>query len=150
MSDQIVGISVLQPIWIDGVYRLWFKAVKSSGEDNQGWIFIKDAASQGLPDRVPDYGDDSCNAIWKFARFGKRLDCHPSVNWISWGFHNDYSWSTDYIELSASEKSMSKAGPEPPRIHRGSAIHFDLNHTVGIDQAKLIEELKAQGAIQIG
>ena len=146
MSDVIIGISVLQPIWITGIYRLWFDGQKSDGTKSQGWIFIRDAKTQGLPDKVPDY-PDGCNTIWKFTRNGSRLDCTPSVNWISWGFHNAGNWSTEYVEMKFAERAESKAGPEPTRVERGSSIHFDLNRIVGLNIQEMIAELRQEGTL---
>jgi hypothetical protein len=141
---------VLQPTWVPGIYRLWFRAVKGDGTRNQGWIFIRDKSNTGLPATMPDY-PPGCNQIWKFTRRGNRLDCAPSVNWVSWGFHNAGNWSTEYVEMPVAERSMSKAGddegPEPPRIHFGSAVHSDINNSDQESSQRLIKELKQKGIL---
>lgn len=149
VSDAIIGVSILQPIWVPGIYRLWFTAQKGSGEKNQGWVFIKDKASVGLPDRMPNY-PDCHDFIWKFTRNGLTvLDCTPSVNWTSWGFHNSGSWSTVYYEMTLAEKAESKAGPEPTRYERGSAVHYDVNNTSDPTSAgRLVLELIQAGILK--
>lgn len=107
---------------------------------------MKEATSVGLPDKI-DY-PDGCSPIWKFTRNGGKLDCTPSVNWISWGFHNAGAWSTDFVEMTEAEKSESAAGPEPTRYERGSAVHYDLNRTTGLDQSAMVTELRQQGVLR--
>jgi hypothetical protein len=143
MSDTIIGISVLQPIWIPGIYHLWFQARKADGTEAQGSIFIRDAAAVGLPDKMPDWPETS-NTIWKFTRNGHRLDCFPSVNWISFEFHNGYNWFTDYVEMIFAEP---KDDSDVKREQRGHTIHYDLR-IIGIDQQKEIADLRAQGVLR--
>jgi len=140
---------VLQPTWVDGIYRLWFKAQKSTGEKAQGWIFCHESSRAGMPAKMPDY-PDGVNSIWKFSKRGHQLDCQPSVYWISWGFHNAGSWSTDYVEMTTLEKAKAgEADGEPPRYSRGSAVHHDLNFIdqTFIQQAELVAELKKFGTL---
>ncbi len=149
--DQIIGVSVLQPTWIPGIYRLWFRAKKGTGETNQGWIFIHDRATVGMPAKMPDYPEGT-NSLWQFTkRADGLLDCSPSVNWVSWSFHNGGQWVTNYVEMTVAMRSQSKAGddegPEPPRYHFGSAVHSDINHEVRESGQRLIEELKQQGIL---
>lgn len=147
MADEITGTSVLQPTWVPDVYRLWFRAVRNDGQVSQGWIFI---AEQGavVPATFPGY-PDGCNSIWRFVR-GTRLDCSPSVNWTSWSFHNSAQWSTEYIEMTTAERAESKAGPEPTRYERGSAVHYDLSFAQmdGAARERLLAEWRAQGVVK--
>lgn len=148
MSDTIVGISVLQPVWIPGIYRLWFKGQKDSGSVSQGWIFIRDRATVGLPSKMPDY-PEGCNEIWTFTRASHNvLDCAPSVNWISWEFHNAGSWTTAFVEMTHEERAFSKAGPEPTNTERGSWIHYNLNWTAPEERDRLMNELRLGGSIK--
>lgn len=145
MSDTITGISVLQPIWVPGIYRLWFTAQKADGTKAQGNIYIKDVSSKGLIDKMPDH-DEGSNSIWKFTRCGSvLLSCFPSVNWISWGFHNGHDWTTNFVEVKTAERPYSKECIGRDRNQRGSAIHYDLS--LVDDKAKMINELREQGII---
>jgi hypothetical protein len=148
VSDEIVGLSVLQETWVSGVYWLWFTARKGTGETNQGWVFIRDEALPG-PDRMPDYppGHDE---VWKFRRYGRRLECRPSVNWVSWGFHNAAAWSMEYVEM------VPHAPPpdydrETPRWWRASAVHYDLNLQCLTDaeRALMVSDLRAAGILKV-
>jgi len=143
--DTIVGLSVLQPTWIDGIYRLWFTGLKGSGERSQGWIFIREASRNDLPAKMPDY-PDGVNSIWKFTRGGTRLDCAPSVNWISWGFHNAGSWQTEYVEMNVAEKAEDR-WQDIERKKHGSAIHHDLNLNGGMNLV-LAAELRQEGVLR--
>ncbi len=137
---------MLQPIWVPGIYRLWFKARKGSGATSQGHIFIRDKASTGLPDKMPGFSDGT-NSIWQFTRNGCNLDCTPSVNWISWGFHNGGTWSTEFVEMTVVEKlpSAFDADDTPPsRWFVGHTVHYDLNLEGG---RSLIPELRQQGIL---
>jgi len=147
--DEIVGISVLQPAWIPGIYRLWFRGRKADGSIAQGSIFIKDAAAVGLPTQMPDE-PEGCNTIWNFNRSGERLDCFPSVNWISWGFHNGYNWSTEFVEMAVAERKWVPDAPETARQERGSAIHYDLNNINAADEQRRIwiAELRSEGILK--
>lgn len=147
MSDEIVGISVLQKVWVPKMFRLWFVGRKDDGSRSQGWIFARDVADPGAPDKFPDY-PEGVNSVWNFQRSGDLLVCHPSVNWISWGFHNGYNWQTRYVEMAATEKPYD-ASMEPRRSERGSAVHYDINW-LGLsehDQAELIRGLKTDGTL---
>jgi hypothetical protein len=149
MGDTIIGISVLQETWVPQIFKLWFRAQKSTGEKAQGWIFIRDAAHNHLPEKFLDYPEGT-NYIWKFTKQGNELQCTPSVNWISWNFHNGGQWSTQFIEAATKSEpwEIEKTKPEAPRYTRGSAIHYDLNWIEGIDQQKLISDLQAQGYLR--
>ena len=87
MPDDITGLAVLQPTWVEGIWRLHYQSAKGNGTKFSSWIFIRDEKDNHLPDRMPDYYD-GMNHIWKFRREGSRLHCHPSVNDIGNGFHN--------------------------------------------------------------
>jgi hypothetical protein len=149
MADEIIGIGILQPTWVGGVYRLWLDCRRSDGVIAQTWIFIKDKAAVGVPDKFPEYPDE-VNSIWKFTRVGQRLNCEPSLNYISFNFHNAGQWSIPYFEMNVADRAESKAGPEPPRIERGSAIHYDINRCSPTpeDKAILISELRTEGALK--
>ena len=144
--DTIIGISVLQPIWIPGIYRLWFRARKGSGETSQGNIFIRDKAATGLPDKIPGFSDGT-NSIWKFTKHGNMLDCEPSVNWISWGFHNSGAWATEYVEMTRVEKLPAEFDAEdtpPSRWYAGHTVHYDLNLDGGRER---IPQMREQGVL---
>jgi hypothetical protein len=150
MPDLIIGISVLQPTWIDKVYRLWFQAQKADGAKNQGWIFAVDSTSASTLTKMPEY-PDGCNSIWHFTRQGDTLNCSPSVNWISWGFHNAGSWTTRYVEMTIAEQSMSKAGDDtgevPTRLRIGHTVHYDLNNGAA-DPQQVIAEYRQKGVLK--
>jgi len=148
MSDQIIGVSVLQPTRVDWVYRLWFLARKGTGELAQGNIFMKDRRHPGLPDKMPNWPAES-NTIWTFVDRGPRigegwLDCQPSVNWISWGFHNDFHWSTAFVEMN--HRSTETGG----LAASGARVHSDLNLPNQTDDYRhiLIQELRAKGVLR--
>ena len=150
-QDTIIGLSVLQPTWIDGIYRLWFKAARHDGQFLQGWIFIKDGRAQGLPERMPDF-PEGCNTIWKFTRLddGGNLACWPSVNWTSGNFHNAAQWQTTMVEMTLKERPWSASDlkqNDPPREHRGDQIHYELNFTGATAEqtAGYLAELRAGG-----
>jgi hypothetical protein len=142
-ADLIVGISVLQRIWVPDVFRIWFTAQKADGHRAQGWVFIRDA-HRGGPDEVVGYPANR-NPVWNFKRHGYRIDCYPSVNWISFGFHNDRDWSVDYVEMFAQDDDK-----ELPREFRGSAIHYDLNlfHLNPTEQQSQIALLRERGILR--
>jgi hypothetical protein len=110
MSDEIIGLAVLQPTWVKDIFRLWFRARKADGSSAQTCIFIRDEARNDLPERFPGWDDPNSNSIWKFHRNGTRLECHPSVNWISFGFHNTFNWSVEYVEMAEAEPSPDDGG----------------------------------------
>lgn len=146
MPDTIVGLSVLQPIWIPGLFRLWCVGQKDSGARNQCHLFIKEKQSVGLPDSVPNY-PPGCNAVWKFTRIQPAaLECEPSVNWISWNFHNCALWRTEYVEMTTIEPEDAWR-QERTREDCGSAIHYDLNFIKDLDRPKFLAELRQRGIL---
>ncbi len=151
MSDTIIGLSVLQPTWVEGIYQLWFKAQKADGKTNQGWIFIREGGRNDLPDKMPGWSDGT-NSIWKFTRTAPgQLHCWPSVNWTSWGFHNGGSWNTEYVEMVLPRRDPNLVkweDPEPLRHTNGAAVHYDLNLFPGLEQTHLAEELQRQGVLR--
>lgn len=154
MSDEIIGISVLQPTWIEGIYRLWFDARKSGGEIAQGNIFMRDRRRADLPDKMPGWSEGT-NTIWTFIdrpirQIGEGwLDCQPSVNWISWGFHNGFNWSTYFVEMKI--RCTEEGYNEPDKRHwNGHSVHYDLNRVckTEAERGALILELRAQGILR--
>lgn len=140
MNDTIIGVAVLQPIWVPGIYRLWFTAQKSVGTVNQGNIFIRDGSLPG-PDTVPNYPNEH---VWKFIRAGQKLNCSPSVNWISWGFHNAAAWSVDYVEMVETEpEGGASAG------YWGSKVHRNLEFISAASRTELIADLTAKGVLKV-
>ncbi len=148
MADEIIGISVLQATWIANVHRLWFLARRSDAKNLQGWIFIAEE-SASVPDKFPDR-PEGCNYIWRFRRNGNLLDCWPSVNWISCGFHNAGRWETECVEMTFPDRPWDPNMPEQPREQRGSAIHYDLNwcETDPARRVQLIAEWRQQGVLR--
>jgi hypothetical protein len=136
MADVICGISVLQRTKHENVFRLWIRCCRCDGHSAQTCIFVSDHL---LPKHEPIDGDQ----VWQFERDGCHLNCHPSVNWISWGFHNDYKWRTQFVEMREPEWPYD-ALHDQPREHRGSAIHYDLNNSnlTWEQRAKMFEELR--------
>jgi hypothetical protein len=142
--DSIIGIAVLQEIWIPGVYRIWLACQKKNGETQRTWVFIRDANLPG-PDEVVGYGDNR-NAIWKFKRRDAyRLDCSPSLNWVSWGFHNQLNWAVEYVEMV---QPASKETENPPE-HQASRVHYDINLIpAAVDRQNFIGILRARGILK--
>jgi hypothetical protein len=155
MSDEIIGISVLQPTWIEGIYRLWFDGRKGDGAIAQGNIFIKDRRHPGLPNKIPGWSEE-VNSIWTFidrpvGQIGEGyLDCQPSVNWVSWGFHNEGRWTTYFVEMKIRCTEESSYSLETPRHHNGHSIHYDLNRVCQSDEARreIILDYRAQGILR--
>lgn len=148
MPDQVTGISVLQPTWVPGVYRLWVEETKATGQSCQSWIFIAEKGTPNIPAKFPGYSD-GCNSLWWFVRNGKQLDCSPSINHVSWGFHNNGAWSTEYVEM------VKPCKPYDPDVNvpwdeEGSSIHYNLTRCIKEPPARLvlIMELQQAGAIK--
>lgn len=149
MVDEITGISVLQPTWVNGIFRLWFYASRRDSRASQGWIFIQNQEALAGCDKMPGYPEGT-NSIWNFKRRGDYLDVTPSVNWLSWDFHNAGQWTTEYVEMPWAERAESKAGPEPTRVMEASKIHYELNFCKfdRNQQTVLINELRSQGHLK--
>lgn len=110
MQDLITGTSILAPLSdYPGIFRLWFVASRRDGQKNQGHVSMAPDGMPNVPKEINGY------AVWRFRRASPdSLACHPSVNWISWEFHNAFDWSTSFLECLTDDAPASE-------------IHYALN-----------------------
>lgn len=145
MPDEITGLSVLQPTWLPGVWRLWYLAKRDNGNTYQDWIFIRDETDNHLPDKMPKWAEGTYS-IWKFRREGNRLHGYPSINDVSSKWHNSYNWSVEFVEMV---KPCSPTGEDwddtSERWIRGSTVHYDLNLEGG---REWLPEMREKGIIK--
>lgn len=116
MPDRIVGVAVLDPPYLHVCCQ------KESGEKNC-------TALPCIPVGAEVPKDLKEHPMWRYTRLGPQiLRVTPSLNWVSWGFHNEGTWEIEFVESS-----------------RGALLCFELNMTqwpTEEDRQKLLSELR--------
>jgi hypothetical protein len=146
MNDEVIGISVLQPIWAQGFYRLWITCRRRDGQKSQTFIWARDREHSHLGDKIPNY--EGKIPLWKFRRNGPHmLVVEPSVNYISFNFHNGTPWFTEVIELSYREE-LNEDKDKLPTHRIGSRVHHEINLCqCQEDVDRYVAELEAANAL---
>ena len=132
MSDEIIGIAVLAPtdVPLNGKV-LHVVCLRADGVRGTCDINVIEGH-----ENTPPPG----NRVWVYTKQGKSLRCHPSLNYISFKFHNSYNWQVAYVEMALRDNQN----------HWASRVLQEINlpDLTEAQRQERIAELRAEGVLK--